>query len=156
MNFEHIYRTYWNKVFRLCLSYFNDEALAQDMAQDVFVRVWRYLPTFRGEASVGTWIFRIATNVCLRQSERQKHVSRVPLSDGVLQEQSDDRPMQVQALYKAIARLPEIDRLMISLYLEDTRQAEIARIIGITEANVRVRIHRIKLMLAKEIGKDEE
>lgn len=156
MNFEHIYRTYWNKVFRLCLSYFNDEALAQDMAQDVFVRVWRYLPTFRGEASVGTWIFRIATNVCLRQSERQKHVSRVPLSDGVPQEQSDDRSMQVQALYKAIARLPEIDRLMISLYLEDTRQAEIARIIGITEANVRVRIHRIKLMLAKEIGKDEE
>nr|WP_302252985.1 sigma factor [uncultured Alistipes sp.] len=54
------------------MGYFNDRSLAQDLAQDVFVRVWQHLPAFRGESSVGTWIFRIATNVCLRQGERRR------------------------------------------------------------------------------------
>ena len=76
MDFEQIYRTYWEKVFRLCMGYFNDRSLAQDLAQDVFVRVWQHLPAFRGESSVGTWIFRIATNVCLRQVERRRGISQ--------------------------------------------------------------------------------
>ena len=63
------------------MGYFNDYSLAQDLAQDVFVRVWQYLPTFKGKSSVGTWIFRIATNICLRQKERQNSIAQteVPL-----------------------------------------------------------------------------
>jgi RNA polymerase sigma factor, sigma-70 family len=156
VNFEQLYKIYWDKVFRLCLGYFNDHALAQDLTQDVFVRVWQYLPTFKGESSVGTWIFRIVTNICLRQSERQKSFSHTTIPFEVSEEESVDNSIQVQALYKAIAELPEIDRLIISLYLEEMKQSEISEIIGISETNVRVRIHRIKSTLAKKIKKNEE
>ncbi|WP_459190334.1 RNA polymerase sigma factor [Parabacteroides sp. APC149_11_2_Y6] len=156
MNFEQLYKIYWDKIFRLCLGYFNDYALAQDLTQDVFVRIWQYLPTFKGESSVGTWIFRIATNICLRQSERQKSISQTTIPFGTLEEESVDNFVQIQALYKTIAELPEIDRLIISLYLEEMKQSEISQIIGISETNVRVRIHRIKSTLAKKIKKNEE
>lgn len=156
MNFEQIYNTYWDKVFRLCRGYFNDHALAQDLAQDVFVRVWQYLPTFKGKSDIGTWIFRIATNVCLRQSQRQKSISQTNMPLGMFASESGEKSVQVQALYKAISELSEIDRLIISLYLEDMKQSEISQIIGISEVNVRVRIHRIKTILAKKMKKDEE
>lgn len=156
MNFEYLYKAYWDKVFRLCLGYFNDYALAQDLAQDVFVRVWQSLPTFKGESSVGTWIFRIATNVCLRYGERQERVSQTAASDQVPREEPDDDSMRVKALYAAIAELPKIDSLIISLYLEGMKQSEISQIIGISGANVRVRIHRIKSALAKKLRNNDE
>lgn len=156
MDFEYLYKTYWDKVFRLCMGYFNDYSLAQDLTQDVFVRVWQYLPTFRGESSVGTWIFRIATNICLRQSERQRSISQAEIPFGVLTKESSDNSLQIQALYHAIAELPDMDRLMISLYLEELKQSEIAQVMGISEVNVRVKIHRIKSILSKKLRKNDE
>lgn len=156
MDFEYLYKTYWDKVFRLCMGYFNDYSLAQDLAQDVFVRVWQYLPTFRGESSVGSWIFRIATNICLRQSERQRSISQVEIPFGVLAKESNDNSLQIQALYRAIAELPDMNRLMISLYLEELKQSDIAQIMGISEVNVRVKIHRIKSTLSKKLRKNDE
>lgn len=156
MDFEYLYKVYWEKVFRLCMGYFNDYSLAQDLAQDVFVRVWQYLPTFKGESSVGTWIFRIATNICLRQSERHKSISQTEIPPGAFAEESDNNSLRIQALYKAIAELPEIDRSIISLYLEDLKQSEIAQITGVSEVNVRVKIHRIKSILAKRLRKNDE
>lgn len=156
MEFERIYKSYWDKVFRLCMGFFNDYSLAQDLAQDIFVRVWQHLPDFRGESSIGTWIFRIATNVCLRQAERQKSSSHTDIRLEAVAEESGDDSSQVQALYKAIAGLPEMDRLIISLYLEELKQYEIAQITGLSEVNVRVKIHRIKSMLAKKLRNSYE
>ena len=61
------------------MGYVNDYSLAQDMAQETFIKVWQYLPTFRNEANIDTWIFRIATNNCLRQLERKKQRSFLPI-----------------------------------------------------------------------------
>ena len=87
MEFEAIYREYWSKVFRLCMGYVNDYGLAQDMAQETFVAVWQKLSSFRNEAAVGTWIFRIATNRCLRQLERQSRMVPVTLSTDLPEEE---------------------------------------------------------------------
>lgn len=70
----------------------------------------------------------------------------------VCTEEPVDDLLRIQALYKAIAGLPPMDRLIISLYLEDMKQSEIARITGMSEANVRVRIYRIKSTLAKKLS----
>ena len=156
MSFEYLYKVYWDKVFRLCMGYFNDYSLAQDLAQDVFVRVWQYLPTFKGESSVGTWIFRIATNICLRQRERQNRISQTEVPLNLFAKEPSDNSLQVKILYEAIAELPEMDRLVISLYLEELKQTEIAQITGLSEANVRVKIHRIKSTLAKKIRNNDE
>lgn len=62
--FEEVYKNYWQKIYRLCMGYVNDQDLAQDLAQEVFIIVYKKLPDFRNEAKIGTWIFRIATNIC--------------------------------------------------------------------------------------------
>src|ERR1700742_3415927 len=144
MVFDEIYKTYWNKVFRICMGYVNDHDWAKDIAQETFVTIWQQLPKFRGEAAIGTWIFRIAANNCLRQIERQNRMPRTAMPEDVAEHMTYNYEPDVQFLYKCIAELPETDRLIISLELEDVKQAEIAKIIGLNETNIRVKIHRIK------------
>jgi len=72
MDFEVIYRTYWQKIFRLCMGYVNDREQAKDLVQETFLIVWQQLPKFRQEAQIGTWIFRIASNHCLRHIKKEK------------------------------------------------------------------------------------
>jgi RNA polymerase sigma-70 factor (ECF subfamily) len=151
MEFELIYKEYWGKIFRLCMGYVNDYELARDMAQETFIKVWQHLPEFRNEAAVGTWIFRIATNHCLRQLEQRRQMPPAEFPANLPEEERMDKEPQIQLLYRSIAELPEIDRIIISLELEEVRQAEIAQIVGLSESNVRVRIHRIKEVLTRKM-----
>jgi len=151
LTFDAIYQAYWQKIYRLCLGYVNDHALAQDMAQETFITVWKQLSTFRQESSIGTWIFRIATNTCLRQIERKNKNLQIDLPIDLPVQEVPDTEEQIQLLYKSIAELPEMDRIIISLELEDVKQAEIATIVGLSEANIRVKIHRIKEKLTQKL-----
>jgi RNA polymerase sigma-70 factor, ECF subfamily len=148
--FDSIYQAYWQKIYRLCLAYVNDQALAQDIAQETFIIVWQQLPNFRQESGIGTWIFRIATNTCLRQIEKRNRKNYTEMPVDLPAQETTDIEHQLQLLYTAIASLPEMDRIIISLELEDVKQVEIASIVGMSEANVRVRVHRIKEKLAKK------
>lgn len=150
MNFEELYKLYWEKIFRLCMGFVNDYDAAQDLAQETFIVVWEKQDTFRNEANIGTWIFRIASNNCLRQIEKQKRIVKTDLPLNLVEEKSRSFEPQIVLLYKCIAELHETDRIIISLELEDVKQAEIAKIVGLSEANVRVKIHRIKEKLTKK------
>ena len=156
MVFEEIYNTYNQKIYRLCMSYSNDRDLAKDLTQETFIQVWTNLSKFRNESSIGTWIFRIASNICLRQIERSKKniTSELPFQIEEKQEESNDA--QIAFLYKCISELPETDRLIISLVLEEQPQKEIADILGISEGNIRVKIHRIKQLLTKKFNENEK
>lgn len=155
MDFETIYKTYWKKVFRLCLGYVNNYDMAQDMAQETFISVWKQLSNFRNEASVGTWVYRIATNTCLRQIEKNKRTKTVELPIQFKEELFVSIEPQIQLLYRFISELSELDRIIISLELEEIKQSEIAQIVGLSESNVRVRIHRIKERLTKKFKEYE-
>lgn len=150
MEFEQIYKTYWDRIFRLCMGFVNDYDAAQDLSQETFIIVWQKLETFRNESSIGTWIFRIASNNCLRQIEKQKRFPKSELPVHLSEEKLTSIEPQIQFLYKCIAELPETDRIIISLELEDIKQNEIAKIVGLSEANVRVKIHRIKEKLTQK------
>ena len=152
MEFEEIYTTYWDKIFRVCMGYVNDHSQAQDLAQETFITVWKKLPGFRNEAGIGTWIYRIATNHCLRQIEKGKRAKSADMPADLPEEKSPNLEPDFQLLYKLISELPEIDRIIISLELEDVKQAEIARITGLSEINIRVKIHRIKERLTKKFA----
>lgn len=144
--FEDIYTTYWTKVFRLSMGYLNNRDAAQDITQETFIKVWQQLETFRNEASISTWIFRIASNHCLRQLEKDRRMPKSDLSP-MFHHPIPSKPNldgQMEFLYQCISELPEIDRIIISLELEDIQQADIAAIVGISKGNVRVKIHRIK------------
>ncbi|KUJ60496.1 RNA polymerase subunit sigma-24 [Flavobacteriaceae bacterium CRH] len=150
MEFEEIYKIYWDRIFRLCMGFVNDYDIAQDLAQETFIIVWQKLETFRNESGIGTWIFRIASNICLRQIEKEKRLPKSELPIHLTEENQQSIEPQIQFLYKCIAELPETERIIISLELEDVRQAEIAKIVGLSEANVRVKIHRIKEKLTQK------
>jgi RNA polymerase sigma-70 factor (ECF subfamily) len=150
MTFEKVYHDYWQKIFRLCMGYVNDHEWAKDIAQETFIIVWQQLPKFRGESSIGTWIFRIASNHCLRQIEKAKRFPKTELPVEMKEDHSHNMEPEIQFLYQCIAELPETDRIIISLELEEVKQAEIATIVGLSESNVRVRIHRIKEKLTQK------
>lgn len=150
MVFEEIYEIYWQKIFRLCMGYVNDSEMAQDLAQETFIIIWQQLPKFRNESSVGTWIFRIASNNCLRQIEKEKKFAKTDLPLNLEEKKQESLEPQIQLLYQFISELPETDRIIISLELEEVKQAEIAHITGLSESNIRVKIHRIKEKLTQK------
>ncbi len=150
MVFEEIYEVYWQRIFRLCMGYVNDTELAQDLAQETFIIVWQQLPKFRNESGIGTWIFRIASNNCLRQIEKEKKFAKTDLPVNLEEKKQESLEPQILLLYQFISELPETDRIIISLELEEVRQAEIAYILGLSESNIRVKIHRIKEKLTQK------
>lgn len=156
MDFENIYISYGHKVYRLCLGFTGDADWAKDLTQDTFIQVWKHLKSFRGEATVGTWIYRIAVNVCLRQLDVSKRMKKVPLPESLEYHQPNPGQEELAILHKCITELRPTQRLLISMVLEELPYAQIADILGITEGNVRVKVHRIKQILAEVYKKYEE
>ena len=155
MSFEEIYNTYWQKVFRLSMGYLNDHDSAKDIAQETFINVWEQLPKFRKESSIGTWIFRIASNNCLHQIEKNNKMPKSNLPFDIEDNLQPSIEGETEFLYKCISELPEIERIIISLELEDINQSEIAKIVGVSKGSVRVKIHRIKEKLTQKFKKNE-
>ncbi len=144
MEFTKIYSQHSNKVYRVCLGFLNDSEKAKDLTQETFIAVWQNLESFRKQAKIDTWIYRIATNKCLRliENERKKtKLNYVPLQE---ESPNEDKQEKLVFLRNCIAKLPEIDRIVITLFMEDIQQEEIAEITGLTHTNVRVKLHRIK------------
>jgi RNA polymerase sigma-70 factor, ECF subfamily len=148
MEFEEIYTLYSPQIFRVCMGYVNDAEQAKDLMQETFISVWKNLSSFRQESKISTWIFRIATNNCLRAIEKSKRIQTTDLPLNIAASPEDSIDDKLALLYGCIAKLDEIERIIISLVLEDLPQAEIASIIGVSNGNIRVKIHRIKEKLA--------
>jgi RNA polymerase sigma-70 factor, ECF subfamily len=150
MDFETIYKDYSPAIFRVCMGYLNDYEQAQDIAQETFINVWQNLPSFRNEAKISTWIFRIATNNCLKAISKIKRSTVTELPYDLPEVKEENIEPRLNYLYKCISELEESDRIIISLVLESLPQAEIASIVGLTEGNLRVKIHRIKGRLTEK------
>lgn len=153
MDFKTLYIQYSPQIFRVCMGYINDQEQAHDLTQETFISVWQNLSTFRNQSKISTWIFRIATNNCLRALERSKRMQFSALPDNLPEIQTESIEGQLAFLYNCIAELPETDRIIISLVLEDLPHSEIAAIVGLSEVNIRVRIHRIKERMALKFKK---
>ncbi|GAA4766728.1 MULTISPECIES: RNA polymerase sigma factor [Flavobacterium] len=155
--FKQIYTDYSQKVHRLCLGYTGDSMQADDLMQEVFIKVWENLPKFRGESQVSTWLYRIAVNTCLLHLRDAKKNTKVDIEKTTLKisDDNNDKEGQVQLLYKCISELNETDRLIITLMLEEVPYSEIAEATSISEGNLRVKIHRIKQQLSEIYSKYE-
>ena len=143
-------------VMQLCMGFVKgDQDQAKDLTQEVFIQVWNNLQSFRQESSPKTWIYRITVNTCLNHLKKQK--SQDEKLREILRNQETTEEIEFtetdpsKMLFEAMSKLSEVDRLVTGLLLEDVPQEEIAAILGITEVNLRVKIHRIKLRLKKLI-----
>lgn len=157
MEFEQIYNTYMTKIFRLCLGYINDEEHARDLTQETFIAVWQNLNSFKNQSDIGTWIYKIATNICLRRIEVEKRLKTTPMPANCNPVVETDQAKEERHKYlrDCIAELSEVDRLIIGLFLEGIPQERIAEIMGISHSNVRVKVHRIKEVLTQKMKKNE-
>ncbi|HSA05522.1 MAG TPA: RNA polymerase sigma factor, partial [Tenuifilaceae bacterium] len=133
-----------------------DRSRAKDLSQEVFISTWNSLDRFKGESSQKTWLYRITVNTCLkslRDNKQSKNVS-IDVEQRTDLLHHDDSTGHVQesalsALYASIGQLPEVDRLIIMMVLDDAEYSQIADVMGISEVNVRVKVHRIKQTLKK-------
>lgn len=157
--FNKIYQEHFPKVMRLCMGYTNgNESQAQDLAQEVFVKVWENIKGFRNQSSLSTWIYRITVNTCLINIRRR---ARLKVSNSQVIEvgeepddRTENREIQFEQLYSCIDKLSPNSKAIILLELEGLPQKEIAQIIGIKHEAIRVRLHRIKKELTKCVKKN--
>ncbi len=161
--FERIYSENYAMVMQMCLGYVKgNRALAKDLSQEVFLKVWNNLDKFRGDASPKTWIYRITINTCIQQVKKEQK-RELKFTEGILpysqsyeSDVAEDLEENISELYNAIGALKEIDRLIIIMVLENETYDSIAKIIGISSTNVRVKIHRIKKRLEKILKNNQD
>ena len=163
--FEQIVRRYQRPVISLLIRLTGDQALAEDLAQETFVKAFRSLAAFDATRRLSAWIFRIAHNTAV-DALRRRRPSTVPLLD----ESASDRPATAEAaapplpdpverqalrraLDEAIARLKPDQREAVALrYDEGLSFDEIGQILGIPEATARSHVHRARKELARVLS----
>ncbi len=134
-----------------------NEPLAKDLVQEVFVKVWENLSSFRNESSLSTWIYRVTVNTCLSQLRKDKYNLSFKDAEQVTSidenETSHENENKLKQLYVCIDQLAKRKKGIILLELEGLPQKEIAEITGLTHEAVRTTIHRIKNKLKKCVKK---
>ena len=147
--FDLVVRRYQTKVFHLALSILGNREQAEDAMQEALLRIWKALPAYRGAASLSTWIFAIARNVCLTALKSRESRMTVPLDRagvaGVLEAAGSHGP-DVERL---VAQLPEKQRQVVTLfYMEEKSYEEVARLLDMPMGTVKTLLHRARKELA--------
>src|SRR5688572_25677309 len=153
--FERLYRENVNRVFAVCVRMSGDRMRAEELTQDVFVRVWEKLPLFRGESAFSTWVHRLAVNVILnaRKTEGRERARQDPDGEDALElhgtPSHDGERMDLET---AIATLPRGARRVFVLHdVEGYKHEEIAEMLGITAGGSKAQLHRARMLLREAL-----
>ena len=148
----------------ICRVYARDVEARKDLYQEIMFQLWRSLPSFAGASSIDTWVYRVALNTALTHvRHRSVHVEtpldqdHVEAADLASLDATDDTPdlgEQSERLYAAIDRLGDVDRMLVTMYLDDRSYREMAEVIGISESHVGVKLHRIRKALARSLAEE--
>lgn len=120
-----------------------DQDDINDLYQDIILNLWKSFPQFKGECNLSTWIYRISLNTSISRIRKKPTAKAVPLTEAMLIP-TDQQSDLMSDVYGLIARLGELDRALILLWLEDRPYDEIADIMGISKGNVAVKLNRVK------------
>ena len=149
---------------RLARAYEADPDRRRDLSQEIHLELWRSFARFDGRCSIRTWVYRVALNTALTHARRRPVHVETPLdedhveaADLVSLDAADDTPdlgEQSERLYAAIDRLGDVDRMLVTMYLDERSYREMAEVIGISESHVGVKLHRIKKALARSLAEE--
>ncbi len=162
-DFDQIVSEYRNRVYGVVLGVVSDPDLAADVVQETFIRAWRGIARFRGDSSLGTWLYRIAVNTALTARRRAAGRSSraAELHDDLAADATSDVDPEMRGevvdlrrtLQAALETLPDGQRAVVVLKdIEGWSHAEIAQRLGITESAAKVRLHRAHRRLATILG----
>src|SRR6186997_2186965 len=154
--FEELYRQHAGRLFSLAVRMLGNPADAEDMLQEIFLSAHRKLESFRGEAALGTWLYRLAMNQIL-DHVRSRAARTGQLTDGlddatVLADASGhrlaDRAIDRIDLERALAELPEGCRAAFVLHdIEGLEHREVSEVLGIAEGTSKSQVHKARLRL---------
>lgn len=154
--YEYFLDRYGQQVFVLVDRIVSCQEDAEELTQDVFLKAFQQLSSFKAESSFSTWIYRIATNIAI-SAVRKKRNDVLRLDDSVFANLSDtqvdaaledESEEQMERLQQAMNQLEADERALITLYyLEEKPLVEVAFILGLTEGNAKVKLHRIRKKL---------
>jgi RNA polymerase sigma-70 factor (ECF subfamily) len=155
--FDRLLPEFQNKVFRLAWAMLGDRVLAEDIAQEVFVRIWKALPGFRGQSSLSTWIYAITRNACLtalKAGSAKKESSLEEPSVARAAENSGIEPCahaRIDVL-RHLQELPEKYQQVLRLYyLEEKSYEEVSRLLAWPMGTVKTNLHRARKQLAEAV-----
>jgi len=155
--FEALYRRLVGRIYALCLRMARDAQRAEELTQDVFVRAWERLGSFRGESQFTTWLHRLAVNVVLqegrtkgRRESREESVADPGEYMGRVKEEFPGTRMDLE---KAIASLPEGARAVLILRdIYGYKYDEIATMQGVALGTIKAQIHRARKMMRERLN----
>ncbi len=142
------------KVSRLYTNTLEDE---QDLFQEIVLQLWRSYDSFKGQSKISTWMYRVALNTAITLFRKK---TKSPQTDELMDyhhhefvEIDDEKQQHITLLYKIIKMLPNVERAIVTMYLDDLPYRDIAENLGITEVNARVKMNRLKKTLKELMEK---
>ncbi|KYC65149.1 hypothetical protein B4098_1068 [Heyndrickxia coagulans] len=167
--FNDIVELYKDKVFQICFRMIGSRTEAEDLAQETFIRAYIHIKSFKQERKFSSWLYRIATNLCIDRIRKKKPdfyldaeisgtegltlYSTVPAEEKLPDMQVETLEMQ-EMIQREILKLPEKYRIIIVLkYIEELSLNEISEMLDIPLGTVKTRIHRGREALRKQLGR---
>jgi RNA polymerase sigma-70 factor, ECF subfamily len=154
--FEEVYRTHSGRLYSVACRMLGNPADAEDLLQEIFLSAHRKLATFRGDSALGTWLYRLATNLCLDYL-RSRAGRTNQLTDALDDEPAiadagsrglADRTVTRMDLERALTKLPEGCRAAFVLHdIEGLEHREVAEVLGIAEGTSKSQVHKARLRL---------
>ena len=156
--FEALVAAYRRRVFGIAYAIVGSRAAAEDVAQEVFVKLWKSLGSYDGRAQLSTWIYAITRNAAISALRKERPTSS--LSDDAVRAEAEaraavaDEPRADDAtLWRAVAALPAAQRQAVILYYQDERPVEeVAAMLGMPVNTVKTHLHRARARLATALG----
>ena len=156
--FSNLIEEHKGILYKVANAYCQDETDRQDVIQEIIIQLWRSVDRYDQQYRMSTWIYRIALNVAISfyRRESRRKASVTPLTDTILEVVDPDEPApqreNIRLLHRWISQLPELDRALMILYLDEKSYQEMGEVLGITETNVATKISRIKQKLKKQFS----
>lgn len=157
--FSELARRHEQTVYNLSLRFMRNASLAEDMAQEAFLKAYQKIHKFRGESRFSTWLYRIVCNVCLSELQKRKRrgeLSRTfeagpAVSPGTTLAQSDE----AELIRRCVVQLPKRYAEVITLYyLEECSYDEVAEIMAVPEGTLKTWMHRARRQLRDIVGRE--
>ncbi|SHN42561.1 RNA polymerase sigma factor [Chitinophaga sp. CF418] len=143
-------------IYKIANSYCKNTEDRKDLIQEIVYQLWRSFGGYNDQYKYSTWLYRIALNVAIsfyrKDSKRAGRTSGLTADIIIAAEEEEDTGPQLKLLQRFISELPELDRAIMILYLEEKSYREIAEILGLTETNIATKINRIKNKLKRKFS----
>jgi RNA polymerase sigma factor (sigma-70 family) len=157
--FTVLVNQYKSMVFSLAVQMCKDVHLAEELAQDVFVKVYEKLGEFKGQSKLSSWIYRITINWCYTKLRIKRNFDQVSFEDNNILVESDlngfellENAERIVCIRQALSELETMDAIVLTLfYLEEMTIEEIVQTTSLSKANVKVKLHRARKRLLEII-----